>query len=200
MAAAQRSAGESDGTLGVADATYKPIGREAGRWAGFDEFSAIADQFGRSHGYFGMGSADGLSLESSFGMSCARILLRHDLSHPGLGSRLLAFIALPAWASSAETTETCRWPSRFAAIARPDSTGLGAWHPRTVNGETSGPASVERIPSALYAEGLPTNLTRWCANIARWAPATFWPHLVDWTMQVVLTARFAGLAPDGHAS
>jgi hypothetical protein len=57
--------------LEVAAQVYVPIGAEANRWIGTNEFLEIAELWGRSDLCFGNGDANGLTLEASIGSDTA---------------------------------------------------------------------------------------------------------------------------------
>jgi hypothetical protein len=64
--------------LEEATQAYVPIGAEASRWIGTNEFFEIAELWGRSDLCFGNGDADGLTLDASIGNDTALIRLRTD--------------------------------------------------------------------------------------------------------------------------
>ncbi len=182
-----------DNMLNVAQAVFVPIGQEACRWAGSDEFGEIAERFGRSDMSFGTGGPEGLTLETPFGTSSALISLHHDIKHPALGAGLLSTIQLPVFEALDASTDTCMWLNFLASRSWTDVPVLGSWHPKQNQGDQYSPAYGVLVPNALYAPGLATNMALWSLGLVRWARQTVWPHLEDRPMHEILAARFGGM-------
>ena len=64
-----------DDILEIAAQVYAPMGKDASRWIGTDEFRSIADKCGQSDYCLGSGDDQGLTLETSFGSDSALIRL-----------------------------------------------------------------------------------------------------------------------------
>jgi hypothetical protein len=184
------SAADLDDILNVADACYVPLGQQASRWRGSDEFARIAQRFGRNDLCFGMGGPEGLTLETPAGSSSALVRLLPDEKHPALGSGLLATLQLPFLQDEEEAMDTCMWLNYFQAIQWSDAPQLGTWGPRQL-GDAFTPGTSSFYPNALYRDGVATNAALWQVAHARWAKEQFWPDLQDLTMREVFERRGA---------
>lgn len=85
---------DPDEILEIVGAIYVPEGKKPSRWANTDEFTKVAETYGRSDYCFGLGDPSGLTLEVPFGEDTALIRLRANEKHPQLGSGLLATIQI----------------------------------------------------------------------------------------------------------
>jgi hypothetical protein len=187
-----------DDVLNVAQAVFAPAGQVSSKWAGSEEFAAIAERFGQSDLSFGTGGPDGLTLESPFGKSSSLIRLHHDIKHPALGSGLLGTIRLPVFESLDASTSTCMWLNFFCSQHWTDAPIHGTWHPQEIRKGEFSPAYGMFVPNALYSDGLATNAALWNLCLARWARLTLWPDLQDDTMLDILNARMQHLEEIGE--
>jgi hypothetical protein len=178
-----------DDILNVAQEVFAPMGQEPSKWVGSDEFGAIAERYGDSETSFGTGGPDGVTLETPFGKSSSLIRLRHDITHPALGSGLLGTIRLPVFESLEASTSTCMWLNFFCSRHWTDAPVHGTWHPQEIRKDEFSASYGAFIPNALYADGVATNVALWSLWLARWARMKCWPDLQDDSIYDVLNAR-----------
>ena len=166
-----------DDILELAAQVYAPIGRDASRWIGTDEFRSIADKCGQSDYCLGSGDDQGLTLETSFGSDSALIRLRADEKHPQLGSGMPATLQLPTFGTPDSIANDCAFYNLLDTFWN-DIPLFGCWHPSTSRGQEC-PAFSSFVPNALYECNIASRTVLWLLDRARMVHRERFPQLED---------------------
>jgi hypothetical protein len=185
-----------DDILEVVAQVYAPIGQEASRFAGHDEFEKFAETYARNDNCFGNGSPSGMTLETPFGSDSALIRLKTDETHPQLGSGLLVTLQLPYSGDALSMARQAAELNFLETIAWTDFPQLGSWHTAQNRGSDEGLAFTLFVPSALYKPMLATNIAFWFMHRAHWARKTLYPEMQDLKITQIL-ARRSGSVDNG---
>lgn len=177
-----------DEILEIAAQVYVPMGRQPNRWIGSEEFSEIADNWGRSNLCFGNGDAHGLTLEATIGEDTALIRLRTSEEHPQLGHGLLGTLQLPYFALDKTINEQCAFLNSMESLWT-DIPQFGCWHPYKSRGDQEGLAFSSFVPNALYQPGIATHAALWMLQRVGWVHDLMWPDLEDKPIEQILKSR-----------
>jgi hypothetical protein len=183
-----------DPILEAAELVYAPMGNETNRWVGAGEFATIAERWGRSDLCFGIGDAEGLTLETPFGQDSALIRLRTNERHPQLGTGLLGTIQLPIGDELGAAAHECARLNLMETFWT-DIPLFGCWSPHQSRDAKYCLAFTSFIPNALYSPGLASNMAGWLFQRAHWVRKERFALGHDRTMLEILLERF-GISGD----
>jgi hypothetical protein len=182
---------ELDGMLEIVAQLYAPLGQEASRWIGGEEFSAIAANCGTSDCCFGIADHQGLAIEASFGDTTAMVALRTDQTHPQLGNGLLVTLKVPHFDDPQMIANECAGLNFMESLWN-DFPQFGCWHSIAYGEDRHGAAFSTFVPNALYQPGLANEMALWMVQRAQRLRQARWPDVPDKPMHEILEARLAG--------
>lgn len=181
---------ELDGMLEIVAELYAPLGQEASRWIGSEEFSAIAERYSSLNFYHGNPDHLGLAIDASFGDTTARVELSTEVTHPQLGNGLLVTLQVPLFGDRLTIAHECAALNCVEALWN-DIPQFGCWHPMPYGQDREGAAFSTFVPNALYQPGLANQMVLWMVQRAQRLRHTRWPDVPDKPIHEILAARAA---------
>lgn len=178
-----------DPNLSILDSHIRPSGQSPCPIAGSEEFLEIARLYGKSDLCFGIGDANGVTLETPVGDTSALIQVRTDVTHPSLGAGLLGSVQLPMEDTLAAISSFCQEANFLQSCTWSDAPQYASWHPQETGKGTWRPANGVFFPNAFCRPGLATHAALSQLMHARFIKTQFWPELQDKTMLEILQSR-----------